>query len=62
MPKKGITIGKTRSMLYKTARVLGDLNSIKRGTIGTRVSNRVVGKVSGRISSKISRGIMKLFS
>ena len=62
MPKKGLTIGKTRSALYKTAKILGDVNSVKRGTLGKRVTNRVVGKVSGRLSSAISKGIMKLFS
>ena len=35
--KKGITIGKTRSALYKAARFLGDVNSVKRGTIGQRL-------------------------
>jgi len=62
MSKKGLTIGKTRSALYKSAKILGDINSVKRGTVGKRVANRVVGKASGRLSSAISRGIMKLFS
>ena len=62
MPKKGVTIGKTRSALYKTAKFLGDVNSIKRGTLGKRVTNRLVGKASGRFSSTISRAIMKIFS
>ena len=59
--KKGITIGKTRSALYKTAKLLGDVNSVKRGTVGQRVTNRVVGKVSGKISAKASRGFLGLF-
>ena len=62
MPKKGMTIGKTRSTLYKTSKIIGDINSIKRRTLGKRVTNRVVGKMSGRLSSAISRSIMKLFS
>ena len=62
MSKKGITIGKTRSTLYKTAKFLGDVNSIKRGTLGKRITNRVIGKASGRFSSAISRTIMKIFS
>ena len=28
--RKGLTIGKTRSTLYKTAKILGDINAIKR--------------------------------
>ena len=59
--KKGITIGKTRSALYKTAKLLGDVNSVKRGTVGQRVTNRVVGKVSGKISAKASKGFLGLF-
>lgn len=59
--KKGITIGKTRSALYKTAKLLGDVNSVKRGTVGQRVTSRVVGKVSGKISAKASRGFLGLF-
>ena len=59
--KKGLTIGKTRSALYKTAKFLGDVNSVKRGTVGQRVTNRTVGKVSGKISGKITKGIFNLF-
>ena len=56
-----ITIGKTRSFLYKTAKILGDINAIKRNKIGTRVTNRVTGKVSARARSYLSRMIMKIF-
>ena len=59
--KKGFTIGKTRSVLYKTAKYLGDINSVKRGTVGQRVTNRTVGKFSGNISRKIAEGIINLF-
>ena len=60
--KKKLTIGKTRSTLYKTAKILGDVNSIKRGTIGKRVTGRVVGKVSGRVFSGVTRKILKIFN
>ena len=59
--KKGITIGKTRSALYKTAKLLGDVNAVKRGSVSQRVTNRVVGKVSGNISGKVTRGFLGLF-
>lgn len=59
--KKGWTIGKTRSLLYKTGRVLGDINSVKNGKIDQRVTNRVIGKASTRISSKVSRSILNFF-
>ena len=59
--KKGWTIGKMRSVLYKTAKILGDVNSVKRGTLGKRITSRVAGKVSGRVTGAMTRGFMKLF-
>jgi hypothetical protein len=47
-------INKTRGTLYKLARVLGDLNAVKKGRIGRRVGRRLVGRASGR-------GIARLF-
>ena len=58
---KKITISKTRSFLYQTAKILGDINAIKRNKIGTRVTNRLTGKVSARARSYASRIIMKVF-
>jgi len=51
--KKGLTIGKTRSALYTTARVLGHINAVKRGKVGTRVLRVVMGKTASRIFSKL---------
>jgi hypothetical protein len=59
MKKKGLTIGKARSALYKTAKVLGDVNSLKRGTVGQRLVSRIVGKFSGRFSAMAIKGLMK---
>ena len=56
-----MSIGKIRSLLYKTARILGDINAVKRGTIKKRIANRVIGKVSGRLTGKASRSSHKLF-
>ena len=61
MSKKGWTIGKTRSLLYKSGKALGDVSSVKRGAIGTRVTNRLVGKASTRISRRISKGVINFF-
>ena len=49
-----MSIGKTRSKLYLIAKILGDINAVKRGTIGKRVMRRIAGKVTGR-------GLGKLF-
>ena len=59
--KKGFTIGKARSALYRTGKVLGDINSVKRGKVSQRVTNRIIGKVIGKISSKISQLLMNIF-
>ena len=37
-----------RSLLYKTARIMGDVNAVKKGTVGKRVARRAAGKVTGR--------------
>jgi len=44
----------TRGILYLLARLLGDWNAVKRGTVLKRIARRGVGKVTGR-------GIGKLF-
>ncbi len=46
--KKRLTIPKVRGSLYKTARLLGDVQAIKTGKINKRISNRVLGKITGR--------------
>ncbi len=42
------SIGKIRSVLYKTARLLGDVNAVKRGTVGKRLARRAAGRATGR--------------
>lgn len=42
------SINKVRSSLYKMARLLGDVNAVKRGTVGKRVARRAVGRATGR--------------
>lgn len=44
-----------RSLLYKLARVLGDVNAVKRGKVGRRVGRRAAGRVSGRGLGKLFR-------
>lgn len=51
--KKGLTISKTRTMLYKTARFLGDVSAVKNGTIGKRILRRGAGKITGRALGKL---------
>ena len=47
--RKGLTIGKTRSVLYGTARLLGDVNAVRRGRVGERIAARVLGRLFGQL-------------
>lgn len=48
-----MSIGKTRGWLYWIAKLLGDVNAVKRGTVGKRIVRRVVGKYTARALWKI---------
>ena len=41
-----MTIGKLRGFLYWLARLLGDINAVRRGRIGQRIGRRLAGKVT----------------
>lgn len=41
-------INKVRSLLYKVAKILGDVNAIRRGKIKQRIKNRVVGRYAAK--------------
>ncbi|MEM5592053.1 hypothetical protein AAHH67_10560 [Niallia circulans] len=43
-----MTIGKLRTWLYRIARLLGDINAIKRGRVKQRMKNHLIGKITGR--------------
>ncbi|TWK39679.1 hypothetical protein CHCC20347_4435 [Bacillus paralicheniformis] len=54
--KKGrgkMSINKIRSALYKSAKILGDVNAVKNGTIGKRIARRAAGKAAGKILGKL---------
>jgi len=38
-----------RSALYATARALGDVNAVRKGTVGKRIVRRAAGRVTGRL-------------
>ena len=37
-----------RSLLYALARLMGDVNAVKKGKVGRRVARRAAGKATGR--------------
>ena len=43
-----LTIGKIRRAAYKTGKVLGDVQAVKKGKVARRVKNRILGKMVGK--------------
>jgi hypothetical protein len=37
-----------RSSLYTLARLMGDINAVKKGRVGRRIGRRIAGRVTGR--------------
>lgn len=50
-----MTLASIRSLLYLIARVLGDVNAVRRGTFGKRMVRRAAGRVLGRGMGRIFR-------
>mgnify|MGYP000922538777 CR=1 FL=1 len=46
-------INKVRSFLYSLAKLLGDVNAVKKGKVGKRIGRRVVGKAAGKTIWKL---------
>lgn len=48
-----MTMTQLRSLLYKLARGLGDVNAVRRGTVHKRAARRVAGRGTGRMLRKL---------
>lgn len=67
-----MSISKIRSLLYKSSRILGDIQAAKNGTLGKRVARRAAGKATGKLfrsvysnkntPSQFVKGLFYLFS
>jgi len=44
-----LSINKTRRFLYKFARILGDVNAVKKGKAGRRIGRRAAGRATGKV-------------
>ena len=42
-----------RSFLYLIARILGDINAVRKGKVARRVGRRAAGKVAGRFLGRL---------
>lgn len=51
----GVTIASLRALLYALARLLGDVQAVRRGTVGRRLVRRAAGKLTGRMFRRIFR-------
>jgi len=50
---EGIYMNKLRSILYALAKLLGDINAVKKGKTTRRIGRRVAGKVTGKLFRKL---------
>jgi hypothetical protein len=48
-----MTLTQLRSLLYKLARGLGDVNAVQRGTVHKRVARRAAGRGTGRMLRRL---------
>lgn len=44
-----------RKLLYGLARLLGDVNAVRRGKIGNRLMNKAIGRATGKLFRKGKR-------
>jgi len=44
-----------RSFLYWLAKLIGDVNAVKRGRVGRRIGRRIAGKITGRGLGRLFR-------
>jgi hypothetical protein len=51
----GSTLTATRSLLYRLARLLGDISAVQRGRVGQRIARRIVGRAAGRLIGRLFR-------
>ena len=50
-----MSISKTRGFLYLLAKLLGDVQAVRRGRVGKRITRRAAGKITGRGLGKLFR-------
>lgn len=50
-----MSLSKVRGILYRLARVLGDVQAVEKGRVVPRMERRIVGRAMGRILGKLFR-------
>jgi hypothetical protein len=54
-------MGKFRTWLYMLARILGDVQAVRKGKVGRRIARCAAGKDAGRILGRSCFGITTYF-
>lgn len=44
-----MSISKLRGLLYSTAKILGDVDAVKKNKVGKRIKSRITGKIAGHL-------------
>jgi hypothetical protein len=50
-----MSIAKVRRVLYRTGRLLGDVQAVKQRKVARRVGRRVAGRATGRLLGRLFR-------
>ena len=50
-----VTLNSIRSILYRAARILGDVQAVRRGRMRQRIQNRLVGRIVSRLLRRFLR-------
>lgn len=50
-----MTLSSFRGVLYALAKLLGDVQAVRRGRIGRRFGHRIAGRLTGRMLGRIFR-------
>jgi hypothetical protein len=50
-----MSLSHVHGLLYRLARLLGDVNAVEKGKVPQRVKRRLVGRVFGRIMGRLFR-------
>jgi hypothetical protein len=53
--ESAMSLSRVRSLLYRLARLLGDVNAVEKGNVPQRVERRIVGRAFGRILGRLFR-------
>jgi hypothetical protein len=50
-----MSLSKVRSLLYRLARLLGDVNAVEKNKVPQRIERRLVGRWTARLLGKLFR-------